>query len=147
MYNYPMSVKYKLQALSLINKLSKRKICDRFQISLSTLYRWIAQYDGSNKSLENKSHKPLTPHPNSHTDEEIKHIREVIKKNPNIGISELYGKLKSEYAYTRNPSGLYKFLKKNKMLAKCKKKETHKSKKYDTPDKLGMKWQLDVKIK
>lgn len=145
MHNYPMSVSYKLYALNLVGKYPKRKICDRYHISLSTLYRWIRQYDGTKESLENKSHRPHTPHPNSHTEEEIKHIKDLIKRNPNIGLNELYGKLKSSYAYTRDPSGLYKFLKKKKMFEEVRIKERYKPKKYDTPAMLGIKWQLDVK--
>ena len=70
-------------------------------------------YDGTLESLENKSHRPLSPHPNTQTDEEKKHIYDLIKRNPDIGLNELYGKLRLNYAYTRNPVTLYRFLRKS----------------------------------
>lgn len=144
-YSYPNTINQKLFALNLLGKLPKRKICARYHIHLSTLYRWINQYDGSKESLENKSHRPLSPHPNSHTAEEIKHIKDVIRRNPNIGLNELYGKLRQNYAYTRNPSSLFRFLKKNKMYDEVKKPK-YIPKEYDTPKEIGAKMQMDVKV-
>ena len=143
-YNYPMTAKYKLNVLNLLGKFPKFKICFRYHISISTLNRWIRQYDGTIESLENKSHRPHSPHPNSHTSEEIKHIKDLIKRNPNIGLNELYGKLRTNYGYTRNPSSLFRFLKKNKMYDEVKKPH-YTPKKYDTPKVIGAKMQLDVK--
>ena len=51
-------------------------VCRRYHISKASLMRWNKQYDGTKESLEPKSHKPLTPHPNSHTEEEIKWIKD-----------------------------------------------------------------------
>ena len=45
-------------------------VCRRYHISKASLMRWNKwnkQYDGTKESLKPKSHKPLTPHPNSHT--------------------------------------------------------------------------------
>ena len=145
MYSYPNSVSHKLHALNLLGKLPKIKICNRYHIHISTLNRWIRQYDGTKESLENKSHKPLSPHPNSHTSEEIKHIKDLIRRNPNIGLNELYGKLRQNYAYTRNASSLFRFLRKNKMYDEVK-KPRYIPKKYDTPKVIGAKMQLDVKF-
>lgn len=143
-YNYPMSANYKLSALNLLGKLPKFKICSRYHITKTTLNRWIRRYDGTIESLENKSHRPLTKHPTAHTEEEIKHIKDLIRRNPHIGLNELYGKLRQNYAYTRNPSSLFRFLKKNKLYDQVK-KEPYKPKPYETPLFPGEKWQMDVK--
>ena len=103
-------------------------------------------YNGTLESLENKSSRPKTPHPNSHTAVEIKHIKDLIHRNPNIGLNELYGKLRRNYAYTRNPVSLYRFLKKNGMFNEVRKHNNYKPKPYDTPIKIGEKMQLDVKV-
>lgn len=144
MYNYPMPASYKLNAINLLGKLPKLKICFRYHINISTFNRWLRQYDGTKESLENKSHRPLSPHPNSHTKEEIKHIKDLIRRNPNIGLNELYGKLRTNYAYTRNPSSLFRFLKKQKLYDQVK-KIPYKPKPYETPTIIGEKWQMDVK--
>ena len=51
-------------------------VCRRYKISKSSLMRWNKKFDGTKESLLDKSHRPLTKHPNSHTDEEIKWIKD-----------------------------------------------------------------------
>lgn len=52
------------------------------------------------ESLLDKSHKPLSPHPNSHTAEELKWIRDYHRRNPHISVCELYGKLRTAKSYS-----------------------------------------------
>lgn len=121
-------------------------VCRRYHISKSSLMRWNRRYDGTPESLENKSHRPHTKHPSAHTDEELQLIRNLCRRNPGISICELYGKL-LQRGYTRNPGSLYRvcvrlgFLKKPVVSTKV----PYKPKKYDTPTRIGVKWQLDVK--
>ena len=83
-------------------------VCRRYHISKASLMRWNKLYDGTRDSVLPKSHRPLTPHPNAHTEEELKWIRDYHRRNPNISISELYGKLREKKAYTRHPGSLYR---------------------------------------
>lgn len=119
----------------------------KYHISKASLYRWNKQYDGTRESLENKSHKPKTPHPNAHTEQELKWIKDYCRRNPNISICELYGKLREDKAYSRHPGSLYRVFIRiglRKKPESTKKKSRHLGK-YDTPVKLGEKWQMDVK--
>ena len=59
------------------------------------LYGRIKKYDGTDESLLDKSHIPLSPHPNSHTKEELFWIVSLHRRNPNISLCEMYGKLVS----------------------------------------------------
>lgn len=68
------------------------------------------RFDGTKESLKDKSHRPHTKHPNSHTDEEIKNILNILHRNPNISLDELYGKLLRQKNYTRNYASLYRML-------------------------------------
>lgn len=145
-YNTPYTAKEKLKALKLLENSTIEFVCHRYHCSERSLYRWKAKYDGTLESLENKSSRPLTPHPNSHTSDEIKHIKSLIKRNPEIGLSELYGKLRLNYAYTRHPSSLFRFLRKNGFFHDLTKKTPYKPKPYNTPSKIGEKLQLDVKV-
>lgn len=145
-HNNPYSAKEKLKALKLLETSTIEFVAHRYHCSERSIYRWKKMYDGTLESLENKSSRPKTPHPNSHTAEEIKHIKDLIRRNPNIGLNELYGKLRSNYAYTRNPVSLYRFLKKNGMFNEVRKHNNYKPKPYDTPIKIGEKMQLDVKV-
>lgn len=83
-------------------------VCRRYHISKASLMRWNRAYDGTKKSLQKKSHKPHSPQPNAHTEEELKWIRDYHRRNPNISICELYGKLREEKAYRRHPGSLYR---------------------------------------
>ena len=122
-------------------------VCRRYHISKASLMRWNKQYDGTKESLMPKSHKPHTPHPNSHTEQELKWIRDYHRRNPNISIGELYGKLREEKAYSRHPGSLYRVFVRlgyRKKAESTKKKSKHLGK-YETPTQIGEKWQMDVK--
>jgi len=118
-------------------------VCRRYHISKASLRRWNRQHDGTKESLI----APHTPHSNSHTEEELKWIRDYHRRTPNISICELYGKLREEKAYSRHPGSL------NRVFVRLgfrteeestKKKSLH-NKPYDTPTELGVKWRMDVK--
>ena len=122
-------------------------VCRQYHISKSSLMRWNERYDGTKESLLPKSHKPHSPHPNAHTEEELNWIRDYHRRNPNISVCELYGKLRQEKGYTRHPGSLYRVFVRlgfRKKVESTKKKARHNGY-YDTPTELGKKWQMDVK--
>ncbi len=122
-------------------------VCRRYHISKASLMRWNKLYDETRESPEPKSHRPETPHPNAHTAEELKWSRDCHRRNPNITICELYGKLREDKAYKRHPGSLYRVFVRlgyRKQVESTKKKSKHNGK-YDTPTELGVKWQMDVK--
>ena len=121
-------------------------VCRRYKISKSSLLRWNKKFDGSKDSLADKSHRPLTKHPNSHTDEELKWIQNYHRRNPHISICELYGKLRTDKGYSRHPGSLYRvFRRLGYTSAALSTKKKRENKPYDTPTELGIKWQMDVK--
>lgn len=119
----------------------------RYHISKSSLMRWNKKYDGTKESLMDKSHKPKTTHPNAHTEEEITWIMNYHRRNPNISVLELYGKIRANKGYSRHVGSLYRIYHKlgYRKTVESTKKQSRKSKHYDTPTKLGIKWQMDVK--
>ena len=122
-------------------------ICRKYKISKASLMRWNKQYDGTPESLLPKSHKPHTKHPNAHTEQELKWICDYHRRNPNISICELYGKLRKDKAYSRHPGSLYRVFVRlgfRKKVESTKKKNRHNGH-YDTPTQIGIKWQMDVK--
>ena len=122
-------------------------VCERYKISKASLMRWNSRFDGTKQSLADKSHQPHTPHPNSHTPEELQHIKNYLRRNPHISACELYGKLKRNKNYIRSCAGLYRLLIKLGFIQiKTKPKKPRKPQKYDTPQFIGIKWQLDVKV-
>lgn len=118
----------------------------RYHISKSSLLRWNKKFDGTKESLLDKSHRPIRKHPNSHTEQKLKWIRNYHRRNPNISVCELYGKLRSAKGYSRHPGSLYRIFR--KLGYSCSfpsTKKVYKPKPYHTPTKLGGKWQMDVK--
>ena len=122
-------------------------VCRRYHISKASLMRWNKKYDGSRESLAPKSHRPHTQHPNAHTEQELSWIRNLHRRNPNISVCEMYGKLRQEKAYSRHPGSLYRVFVRlgyRTKVESTKKKSKHTGH-YDTPEELGIKWQMDVK--
>ena len=128
------------------NGNSIRFVCRRYKISKASLLRWNKKYDGTKESLIDKSHRPHSIHPNAHTVEELSWIKNLIKRNPNISMIELYAKLKFNKGYKRHPCSLFRVLRKLGFYKDTKKKVIpYKPKPYNTPTEIGKKWQLDVK--
>ena len=120
-------------------------VCRRYKISKSSLMRWNKKFDGTKESLIDKSHKPLSPHPNAHTELEIKWIKDFIRRNHHISMSELYDKLRTEKGYSRTAPSLFRILRKMGLYVNKEKHKIYIPKKYDTPSDIGIKWQMDVK--
>ena len=146
---YPHEVKTRVHAVQLYRREKDVSfVCRRYHVSKASLMRWNKRYDGTWESLEDKSHRPHKQHPNAHTKEEIKWIKDYHRRNPNISVCELYGKLVQEKAYCRHPSSLYRVFVRlgyRKRTESTKKKSKHNGH-YDTPKELGKKWQMDVKF-
>lgn len=145
----PHDLNTKFYAVSMYrNGAPSSFVCRKYHISKSSLSRWNRKFDGSKDSLIDKSHRPLSKHPNSHTDLEIKWINDYLRRNPHITLCELWYKLKITKGYSRHPASLYRFLKKIGFYNQINIKNTskYKPKPYDTPTKLGIKWQIDVKF-
>ena len=144
----PHELKTKYYAVQLYRRTKDISyVCRRYHISKASLMRWNKKYDGTKESLIAKSHRPKSPHPKAHTAEELKWITDYHRRVPEISISELYGKLREEKAYTRHYGSLYRVFVRlgfRQKVESTKKKSKHLGK-YDTPTELGKKWQIDVK--
>lgn len=123
-------------------------VCRKYHISRMSLYRWNKLYDGTKNSLKDKSHKPISKHPNAHTDEEIKWIKDLIRRNPNITLCEIWYKLRINKGYSRHIGSLYRVMRKLGYYKQININGTSKyiPKKYNTPKQIGIKWQIDVKF-
>lgn len=98
-----------------------------------TLYRWKKRYDGTRESLQNKSSRPHTPHPNAHTKEEQEYIRKLFEEQPNISYAEALGILRQKYAYSRTYYGFYRYVVKSGIRPK-EQLEKYEPQPYETPD-------------
>lgn len=147
----PHKIENRLAAVKMLRNSPRgsiASICRKYHISRKSLWRWNNLYDGTKDSLIDKSHRPLSKHPNSHSNNEIRHIRNYCKRNPNISLCELWYKLKLNKGYTRNITSLYRVLKRLNIKYNKSEKQVKKyvPKPYHTPANIGEKWQIDVKF-
>ena len=119
------------------------KAAIRYKTSRQNIYRWRKKYDGTLRSLADRSHRPHS-HPNQHTDAEIKLIQDMRRRNPYDGLVVFWVKLRRR-GYTRTISGLYKVLRRidgNPIKLPNPKKI---SKPYEQMQYPGQRVQIDVK--
>ena len=73
----------------------------KYNKSRSYIYFWKQRWDGSVASLACQSRRPHS-HPNQHTEAELKLIRDMRRRNPSLGMIELWHRLRKR-GYTRCP--------------------------------------------
>lgn len=148
---FPMSkiitqkLKYKQSVIKYSFKFGVSNASRKFNENRRTIYRWIKRYDGTLESLKDKSHKPKS-HPNEHTKEEIKLIKNYKNNNQDTGLVVLWVKLRAA-GYKRTIQGLYHVMRR---LGIYKKAPT-KRKKVQPPEVPiatypGERVQIDVKF-
>lgn len=125
-------------------KMPIMKVCQKCKCTERSLWRWKARYDGTLESLENKTSRVDTIHPNQHTAEEVANITKVLSK-PSMSYCEAYGILREKYAYSRSFGGFYNYVLRHN-IRPHKEIQKYIPKPYDTPEMLGVKWQMDVKF-
>lgn len=143
-YRYTARQKRAALKMWLEDKVFIMRVCQKFRCTERTLWRWKALFDGTLESLENKSSRPHTPHPNAHTIDEKEEIIKLFKKNPDITYCEAYGIMQTKHAYSRSYGGFYNFIIRNNIRPHEEIKK-YIPQPYDTPEMLGVKMQMDVK--
>lgn len=115
---------------------------NRFHRSRQAIYEWRAKYDGSWKSLKDKSHRPHS-HPNQHTEEEKAMI---LRRYPRYkdDMIMLWDSLRKS-GYKRSYTSLVRVVKKW-IKPEIKKKAARKPMPYQRAVYPGEKVQIDVKF-
>lgn len=120
-----MTPEQRLEMIQYAKSHSVKEASIKFNCNDRTLYRWAKKYDGTLQSLQDKSSRPLNPHPSEHSEEEVNNIRGILSKNPYISHKELYEILKNEYGYNRHIAGLYNYLRRHRMIPEPKQKNEY----------------------
>lgn len=123
-------------------KYGVTKSSNRFRMSRNAIYEWKAKYDGSWKSLADKSHRPHS-HPKEHTAEEYDLIRRYWEKNKEDRIV-LWDKI-CKKGYKRSYKSMCRALRRMQQDDKTKKRKGYKPKPYAKAEYPGQKVQIDVK--
>ena len=134
---------YRQALMKYANRYTVTKAARRYKTTRQYLYYWKTRYDGSLKSLYDKSRRPHY-HPTEHTPSELKLIKDMRKRNLKDGLIVFWVKLRQR-GYTRHVSSLYRVMIKTNLKLNPKKKKKRKVKKYIQMTYPGERIQMDVK--
>ncbi len=96
------------------------------------------------ESLACHSRRPYS-HPNQHSEEELKLICDMRRRNPSLGMIELWYRLKKR-GYTRHPESLFRVMRKLGLFPNINEKKPYKPKPYEQMTYSGQRVQVDVKV-
>ena len=135
---------YRQSLMKYTEKYGVSRASRRYNKSRSYIYFWKARWDGSEASLACQSRKPHS-HPNQHTEAELKLIRDMRRRNPSLGMVELWFRLRQR-GYTRCLESLFRVMQKLGMFTPQKEKKKYTPKPYEQMTYPGQRIQVDVKV-
>ena len=135
---------YRQSLMKYAEKYGVSRSSRKYNKSRSYIYFWKQRWDGSAASLACQSRRPHG-HPNQHTDDELKQIRDMRRRNPTLGMIELWHRLRQR-GYTRCPESLFRVMRKMELFPAEKPKNTCKPKPYEQMTHPGERIQMDVKV-
>lgn len=135
---------YRQSLMKYAEKYGVSRASRKYNKSRSYIYFWKTRWNGTEASLACQSRRPHS-HPNQHTEAEIRLIRNMRRRNPNLGLIELWHRLKMR-GYTRCPESLYRVMCKLGMFPPSAPKKTYKPKPYEQMQYPGQRVQVDVKV-
>lgn len=137
-------MKYKQSLICYALKYGVSRASRKYNRPRSSIYFWLSRYDGTIESLANRSKRPHA-HPNQHTEAELKLIRDMHRRNPRLGLIDLWCRLR-ERGYARCPESLYRVLKRMGAFSEPPNKQPYKPKPYEQMTYPGQRVQIDVKV-
>ena len=135
---------YRQSLMKFAQKYGVSRASRKYNKSRSYIYFWLARWDGSVESLACQSRRPQH-HPNQHTETELKLIRDMRRRNPQLGMVELWHRLQKR-GYTRRPESLFRVMRKMGMFPAAEKKKSYTPKPYEQMQYPGQRVQVDVKV-
>lgn len=135
---------YRQSLMKYAEKYGVSRASRKYNKSRSYIYFWKQRWDGTVASLACQSRRPHR-HPNQHTAAELKLIRDMRRRNPELGMIELWHRLRQR-GYTRRPESLFRVMRKMGLFPAEKPKKQHKPKPYTQMTRPGERVQVDVKV-
>lgn len=119
------------------------KAARKYHTNRQFTYRQLKKYDGDVRSLALITRKPKS-HPNTHTEEEIKLIKKMWKRNSRYGLAEVYVRCKAR-GYTRSFGSMCRQIKKAELMKPLKHKKSYTKYINIKGEYPGHKVQVDIK--
>lgn len=143
MNSITQDMKYRQSMISHAERHGVMATSVKYNKARSFIYFWLGRYDGTIESLAKRSRRPHS-HPNAHTPQELKLIADMRRRNPDLGLNELWYRLRNR-GYTRTIESLYRALRRMTLIPQKKSKPPYKPKPYEQMSFPGERIQIDVK--
>ena len=144
MNSITQEMKYRQSLICYAEKYGVSRASRKYNRSRSFIYFWKARYNSTIESLADRSKRPHS-HPKQHTEDELGLIRNMRRRNPDLGIIELWHRLRKR-GYTRCMESLFRVLRRMDMLPPAKPQDPYKPKPYQQMTHPGERVQIDVKV-
>ena len=144
MNSITQDMKFRYSLIRYAEKFGVARASRKYNKAKSYIYFWRARFDGSIESLACQSRRPHS-HPRQHTEEELKLIRDMRRRNPKLGIVELWSRLRKR-GYSRCIESLWRILRREGLATKAEPKKKYTSKPYEQMQYPGQRVQIDVKV-
>lgn len=136
-------MRFRLSLIRYAEKHGVTKAARKYKTNRQYIYRWKNRYDGTWDSLRDRSRRPHH-HPDQHTDQELKLIRDMRRRNPHAGLVVFWVKLRQR-GYSRSITGLWRVLKRLQCLPVKHANPKYIPKPYEQMTHPGQRVQIDVK--
>ncbi|MDD6032383.1 MAG: DDE-type integrase/transposase/recombinase [Oscillospiraceae bacterium] len=137
-------MRFRQSLMQYAEKYGVSRASRKYNKSRSYIYFWLNRWDGSVESLACQPRRPHS-HPNQHTEEELKLIQDMRRRNPELGMTELWHRLKKR-GYTRRPESLFRVMRRLNMFPEAQPRTLYKPKPYEQMEYPGQRVQVDVKV-
>lgn len=137
-------MRFRLALIRYADKHGVSRAAMKYRVNRQYVYRWRSRYDGSWDSLRNRSRRPHS-HPAQHTQQELKPINDMRRRNPEAGLVVFWVKL-MQRGYTRSITGLYRVLRRRGIMAVKPPNPKYIPKPYEQMQYPGQRVQIDVKF-
>lgn len=114
MASITQDMRYRLSLIKYTEKYGVTNAAIKYKTNRQYIYRWRRRFDGSIKSLRDRSRR-LHHHPKPHTPEEIKLITDMRRRNSDAGLV-VFGVKITQRGYSISIPRLYRFLRKQSIM-------------------------------
>lgn len=135
--------KFRQRVIKYSYKYGVTNASNRFRVCRNAIYEWRQKYDGTWKSLRDRSHRPHS-HPNQQSEEELKLIERYYRWYKGDKML-MWDKLR-ERGYKRCYQSMLRAIRKLNLDESPEKRQGYKPKPYKRADYPGQKVQIDVKF-
>ena len=145
MNSITQDMRFRLSVVLSYYRVGATKTAIRYKVTRQFVYFWGRRYHNDDiHTLADRSHRPLH-HPKQHCDQELKWIKDLRRRNPDMGLIDFWLRMKQLHGYSRSVSSLYRVMRSLGMFKNKKKRDKRVNKPYKTPSVPGEKLQIDVK--